>query len=139
MAIIGFAGVLDQKIKSVCPIEGVSIGQQDDKSTWRIGFKPEATQAQRAQAQAVVNAFVVPVTQAQIDRFNEDNVHETWVGPAAQRVHDALIADPNAAQLTKAEWMDLLVVSGIITYTREPDGSMSFKPGPAVQVRAREI
>ena len=130
---------LSNAVLAVCPIHGVSMGDRFDKSTWRIDFRPEATQAQRAQAQAVVASFVVPVTQAQKDRFNEDNVHETWVGAAAQRVHAALIADPDAAQLTKAEWMDLLVVSGIITYTREPDGSMSFKPGPAVQVRAREI
>ena len=134
-----FIEALSQQIKAVCPIDGVAVGQPDDKSTWRIDFKPEATTAQRAQAQAVVNAFVVPVTQTQKDRFNEDNVHNTWVGPAAQRLVDAMVTDPNAQTLTRAEWLDLLLVSGVITYTREPDGSMSFKPGPAVQVRAREI
>ena len=129
--------ILHTQIAAVAPITGIALGNLDDKSTWRINFNPEATPAQRAQAQAVVAAFVVPVTKAQIDRFNEDNIHETWVGPAAQRVHDALIRDPNAQVMEKSEWMDLLVVAGIITYTREPDGSMSFKPGPAVQIRAR--
>jgi len=51
--------VLDQQIKVVCPIDGVSLGRKDDKSTWRIDFKPEATAQQRTDAQAVVEAFDV--------------------------------------------------------------------------------
>lgn len=48
---------LDAAIKAVCPIHGVSIGRKDDKSTWRIDFKDEATTEQRAAAQAVLDAF----------------------------------------------------------------------------------
>lgn len=39
------------------PIEGVSIGSLTDKSTWRIDFTLEATEAQRTQAQALLESF----------------------------------------------------------------------------------
>jgi hypothetical protein len=45
---------LDRAIKVVCPIHGVSIGRKDDRSTWRIDFKAEATPAQRAAAETVL-------------------------------------------------------------------------------------
>ena len=48
---------LDAAIRAVCPIHGVSIGKKDDKSTWRIDFKDEATTEQGASAQAVIDAF----------------------------------------------------------------------------------
>ena len=39
------------------PIHGVSIGRVDDKESWRIDFKEEATPAQKAQAQQILNDF----------------------------------------------------------------------------------
>jgi hypothetical protein len=48
---------LHDQIQAVCPIDGVSVGRENDKLTWRIDFKPEATAPQRANAQAVVAAF----------------------------------------------------------------------------------
>ena len=51
------AAKLDNAIKIVCPIHGVSIGRRDDKATWRINFKDEATEQQRLAARAVLDAF----------------------------------------------------------------------------------
>lgn len=68
------ASELDKSIAEVCPIVGVSIGNKDDKSTWRIDFKPEATQPERDAAQAVVDAFVwdeTPLDQADVDKINK--------------------------------------------------------------------
>lgn len=48
---------LDRAIRSICPIDGVSIGNSQDKSTWRIDFADSATAAQRALARAVLNEF----------------------------------------------------------------------------------
>lgn len=48
---------LDAAIKAVAPIHGISVGRKDDKATWRIDFKEEATAEQRAAAQAVIDAF----------------------------------------------------------------------------------
>jgi hypothetical protein len=48
---------LHRQIETVCPIIGVSIGDAEDKTTWKIYFKDEATEDQRAQAQAVIDAW----------------------------------------------------------------------------------
>lgn len=50
---------LDQALKAVCPIHGVSIGRKNDRSTWRVDFAPEATDEQKAQAAQIVAAFDV--------------------------------------------------------------------------------
>lgn len=55
---------LDAAIRAVAPIIGVSIGRIKDKSTWRIDFAPEATQAQRTQAANIVAAFDVAAAEA---------------------------------------------------------------------------
>ena len=47
---------LHNAIAAICPIDGVSIGIQDDKTTWRIDFKDEATADEKAAAQAVIDA-----------------------------------------------------------------------------------
>ena len=39
------------------PIDGVSSGKVDDKSTWRIDFRDEATEAQKVQAQKILVDF----------------------------------------------------------------------------------
>ena len=54
---MSIAEKLDAAIKAVCPIHGVSIGRKDDKQTWRVDFKDEATAQQRAQASNVVINF----------------------------------------------------------------------------------
>ena len=48
---------LDKAIRAVCPIDGVCVGRWENRDTWRVDFKPEATDAQRAMACDVVNAF----------------------------------------------------------------------------------
>lgn len=66
------AARLDEAVKAVCPIFGVSIGLPGDKTTWRISFKDEATAEQRAAAQAVVDAFDLQVEAAMAQRVATD-------------------------------------------------------------------
>lgn len=54
---MSLAATLDAAIKAVCPICGVSVGDVNDKSTWTYHCLPEATDAQRAAANAVIAAF----------------------------------------------------------------------------------
>lgn len=49
---------LDQEIKKVCPIDGVSFGKLDDKSTWRIDFAKEASHEQKVAAQKLLDDFI---------------------------------------------------------------------------------
>lgn len=47
---------LVQMILVVCPIVGVSMGDELDKATWRIDFIDGATEAQRVAAMAIMQA-----------------------------------------------------------------------------------
>ena len=59
---------LDQQLKAICPIDGVSIGRWDDPQTWQISFKPTATPGQRAAAQAALQRFDPSTVPPPIDR-----------------------------------------------------------------------
>lgn len=48
---------LDLMLRAIAPIDGISIGNEADKRTWRIDFAPEATDAQKAAAKAFVASF----------------------------------------------------------------------------------
>lgn len=43
-------GDIDNALKQVCPIQGVSYGRLNDKSTWIIAYHESATDAQKAAA-----------------------------------------------------------------------------------------
>jgi len=47
---------LHNAIEAVCPMHSVSIGSENDKTTWQISFKDEATTEEKAAAQAVIDA-----------------------------------------------------------------------------------
>lgn len=51
------AGVLHSEVEKVAPIDSISVGNPDDKQTWTITFKPEATAKQRSDAQLVLDGF----------------------------------------------------------------------------------
>jgi hypothetical protein len=48
---------LHDSISAVCPIDGIAIGDPEDKSTWRLDFQPDATEEQRAAAAAIMEGF----------------------------------------------------------------------------------
>lgn len=48
---------LHDSIAAVASIDGVSIGRINDRSTWRIDYKPEATDIERAAGAAALAAF----------------------------------------------------------------------------------
>lgn len=51
------ASKLHERLAGVAPIDSVSIGVKTDKATWRVDFRPAATAQQRADAQAVIDAW----------------------------------------------------------------------------------
>jgi hypothetical protein len=57
--VISFAALIHNRVALIAPIKGVSIGIKNDKSTWRIDFKDEATTSQRQAARDVILAFDV--------------------------------------------------------------------------------
>ena len=64
---------LDAAIRAVAPIDGISIGDPGNKATWAIQFRPEATDPQKAAAQAVLNAFDAVTAQLPDPRVVADN------------------------------------------------------------------
>jgi hypothetical protein len=120
-------GKLYESIAAVAPIDGVAVGVPNDKSTWRIDFRAEATDAQRAAAQAVIASFVVvdsprlisshdftgrfsPATQAAITAacLTDPNVLFLRLSAAEAGQIDLDSAEVNAA-------LDELIVKGLLT------------------------
>lgn len=50
---------LTASITAVCPIDGLSIGNVNDKKTWRIDFSPNATPDQQTAALQIINDFII--------------------------------------------------------------------------------
>lgn len=51
---------LDEAIKAAAPVTGVHVADPNDRTTWVIDFKPEATSQQKIDAQNILNAFINP-------------------------------------------------------------------------------
>lgn len=80
---------LDQKIRAVCPIDGVSVDSWSDRATWRVIYR-NATDAQKAAAQAIVDTFD-PTSVVQESATIEDQIDEMKAVLARQQAFiDAL-------------------------------------------------
>lgn len=67
--------VLNEIISANIPAEGASIGNENDKQTWRIDFKPEATPQHISQAQVIVDNFDIAFYEA-IEQTNNQSIQE---------------------------------------------------------------
>lgn len=54
---VGAINRLHDALAAVCPIDGVSIGRWDNRETWRLDAKPEATQEQITMARGIMVLF----------------------------------------------------------------------------------
>lgn len=57
---------LHEQLAAICPIHGISIGDENDKGTWLIDFQPQATAPQRAAAIQLLAQFNIQSAQQQI-------------------------------------------------------------------------
>lgn len=89
------AGQLHAAIAAVCPIHGVSIGRKDDKATWRIDFAPEADDAKKAAARAVLEGFDLAAARAaeQAKRTRDAAVQAKMRELAERMVDDPTLLD----------------------------------------------
>lgn len=85
------AGNLHAAIAAVCPIHGVSIGRKNDKATWRIDFRDDATDAQRAAARALLEGFDRAAAEAQ-ERAKRER--ESAVRAKMRELAERLVDDP---------------------------------------------
>lgn len=54
---IYFYVAIDQQVKAICPIHGISFYDINDNKTWRIDFAEDATEEQKAAARILVDNF----------------------------------------------------------------------------------
>lgn len=80
------------------PLIGVSV-PSDDKATWRVDFAPDATQAQRDQAAALIAAFTPPTPNTLIDRDAEIRTGEKALTAVALALWECI----PAPTMTKAQ------------------------------------
>ena len=86
---MNLAANLDAAIKVVCPIYGVSIGREDDRQTWRIDFKPEATLQQRTNAQAILDTFdPQAITLEERSEISTANARETVIRTRTTKIEE---------------------------------------------------
>ena len=111
---------LHKTVAAIAPIFGVSVGNEADSDTWRIEFKPEATQEQRNAAQAALMAWVSPLPPLTFDQWlalftaeerawafasNDPNVREMIARGSAANAID--LTSP-----TVAAFLDLVISLG---------------------------
>ncbi len=97
------ATILHERLAAVAPIASVEIGTRADKRTWRIDFAAGATPAERAAAQAAIDAFDVAAKAAPrfvlardiLDKFSDDDYAAMKAAiaqnQAAARFYDTLL------------------------------------------------
>lgn len=57
---MNIAALIDQALRTAgIPIISVTVGNDDDRSTWRVEFAPEATDQQKADAAALLESIDV--------------------------------------------------------------------------------
>jgi len=62
---------LDEKVRLVSPIAGISFGDLNDKRTWRIDFDESATPQQKNAAKDVVDNFVYDDEEKEKDKLRQ--------------------------------------------------------------------
>lgn len=73
--------LIHNAVSAVCPIDGVSIGNFSDKTTWKVQFSASATSAQKIAAQTAINNFdIAGAQQVEIDRKTRAGNIETEAG-----------------------------------------------------------
>lgn len=102
---------LHNAVAAVAPIDGVLIGAEDDRSTWTVLFKPEATDEQKSLAASILASFIpyadIPTVTRRQCRLWLQQQH----GKTKDDVEAAIAAIPDATarEAARIEWEDATV------------------------------
>src|SRR6266496_6470347 len=94
--IVGIAEVLDGALKAEqIPIDGVSIGDPADRSTWTAQYRKDVTDEQRKQGDAIL-AALDPTDAATMTAIKGDvaaaRLHDELLSAIVQGLHEAIPA-----------------------------------------------
>lgn len=81
---MNIAATINDAIGAVCPIDGVSLGSESDKSTWLIRFSAAATAQQKQAAVAVLAGFDITTVQRRVIQDALEMAVQGWLDGAAQ-------------------------------------------------------
>lgn len=87
---------LDKAVRAVCPIDSVSLGNINDKATWKAQFSPAATTQQKAAAATAIANFVYdPVADGQSDDMDQLNAALAEQGSIVRALAMVMFAEVN--------------------------------------------
>ena len=116
------ATYIHRAVAAVCPILGVSIGNEANKATWIILFDPVATIAQRTAGQAAITAYDASVAgeNARVAAQGKADAKTgvTATDPLAIRVRcitRVLFANATRMATAHNDLLDRLVTNGVVT------------------------
>lgn len=99
---------LHNALAAVCPIEGVSVTDPNDKTTWRIAFQPGATSAQKAAAQSAVAAFdptIGPPRKVSIkqllyavNELGKRDLWDAWLATQSRNTQDYFVVESDTLE-----------------------------------------
>jgi hypothetical protein len=90
---VNIAGELHAALAKVCPIDGVSIGNPKDPSTWKPHFSATATEEQKSLAYNALNAFNASEREQELKA--KEKLEEIDL-KSIRAIREALTAGPNA-------------------------------------------
>lgn len=101
---------LDQEIKKICPIHGISFGDLSDKSTWIFHFMDESTEDQKNAAINFIRSFEWTkelqknhADQQKIEKYKNDlNMKAGYVG--------YLVSNPKASFLDYINYLESIQI-----------------------------
>lgn len=90
---VALSSVIVAAISAVAPITRFSLGKIDDKSTWRIDFKADATSQEKMAAIALIQAFNTESTISN-NRIKE-NISKLESSQTNRRIREAILGVDN--------------------------------------------
>lgn len=121
---------LHTAISAVCPIHGVSMGDENNRATWAADFAPEATEAERTAAQNVIDTvdilgpIAAEVARAASIRTDGDRID------ILNRLKTATLAEMNT-------YVNNQIAGGTVTQLRDQTRAMFKRVLAAIMLDAR--
>lgn len=98
------SAALHAAIAAVCPIDGVSMAKLEDRSTWRIDIRRDATPEQIAAAKSVVSTFDLDAPPALTQSDYEAAIDRLLANVAAERGYKSEASILSYRESSNAAW-----------------------------------
>ena len=97
-----FAHILHDEINKIVPIDGVSIGLEDDRSTWTCHFKAEPTQEQLDKVASIIDNIKFISNEEHLENINSRMKLTEGDWKVLRKLESALFESTDAESFYKA-------------------------------------